>query len=102
MQALTRHLTGLIYERKQFKIKFQQYDNGTHIFYPNYHHCRTNVCNGDLVAWMWGNSLKIGLVKVIKGESLKVRIVGRKGPNSMLVQATFDKRQLLCIFQPDS
>ena len=103
MQGLTRHLTGLLYERKQFKIKFRQYDGGEHIFYPNYHNCRTNISHGDLVAWMWGNSLKIGLVSRIKGEDVKVTMVGRKnrvGP--MKVQYAFQLQQLLCIFQPDS
>jgi len=101
MQALTRHLATLLYEKKQFKIKFQQYDDGKHIFYPNYYNCRIDVSHGDLIAWMWGNSLKIGLVKVIKRESIKVVIVGRQ-KHKKKVQTALDKRQLICIFQPDS
>lgn len=86
--------------KRQFKIKFRQYDGGEHIFYPNYYKCANTVSYGDLVAWMWGGILKFGCVATVKGENVMVTLLTRK--QTAGVRTAFHKDRLICIFQPES
>ena len=101
MQRLSGILTDLIGQRRQFKIKFRQYDDGEHVHYPNYALPDKRVAYGDLIAWMWGNSIRIGLVASIKDNAVKVTIIGRNPKKTNQIHAALSKNQILCIFQVD-
>ena len=90
MQALGSQLAYLLGARQQFKIKFKQYDGGAHIFYPCYSNVQHMVMYDDLIAWIWGNSLKIGLVKTVRGKRVSVTLIGRKPAKGVHIEIDRD------------
>ncbi|MHA2068780.1 MAG: hypothetical protein ACXABY_30820 [Candidatus Thorarchaeota archaeon] len=98
MQKLSMDLAFLLGGRKHFKIKFRQYDTGTHIFYPCYEKPSENVTVGDIVAWLWSDSLKFGCVNKVYDEHVRVTLITRKYAQG--VQVMFSPKDILCIFKP--
>jgi len=99
MQELSSTLTQLLKNKQHFKIKFNKYDGGIHTFYPNYKNCVPNVCMGDIVAWIWGDSLKFGLILKVMDLRLYVELIIRRDSNSQ-IKLSIDRRIISCIFQP--
>jgi len=101
MQSLSSHLSYLIGNKKLFKIKFKQYDYGAHVFYPNYRGFVKKIQNGDILAWFWGNSLKIGIATEPSGKDiLTVTLLTRKQIKRKIA-ILINTKDIACVFQQE-
>lgn len=64
VQTITAELTEKINRRKVFYIKFPHIDD-EHIYYPNYKFRYVDPQIDDIVAWIWGDVVKFGVVYAI-------------------------------------
>ncbi len=97
MQPLTVELTQLVLAKAQFRIKFNQYDGGIHIFYPNYDNPAGRICCADVIAWVWGNSLRFGIVHRVTGGQVKIKMITRLPDN--VIHTSIKVTNIACILQ---
>lgn len=82
VQKITAELTERINHRKIFYIQFAQIDS-EHTYYPNYRFKYTEPQIDDIVAWIWGDVARFGVIYAItsprnhKKSSVSVYILPR-------------------------
>jgi hypothetical protein len=108
VQEITRELNQRIQARRTFFIQFPIVDpDGT--YYPRYYFNNTEIQPDDIVAWFWGDSIKLGQVYAIadiKGPKATVlayilpRNKDRPQKKWKEMRATVSASTIRCIFAP--
>jgi len=103
VQALTRQLAFLIGKQEHFRIRFRQYDGAEAVFFPSYpkgNREEYSICNGDIVAFFWSDTIRFGISMEDSIGTMSVKLLGRKAPMSN-VKVFLPAGRLVCTFLPE-
>ena len=99
VQQLTNALAFLMGKQQHFRIKFRQYDDAKHVFFPHYNPV-SPPCNGDIVAFVWGDTIKFGVSLSDAVGALELQLLSRKTPLSG-TRVFIPAGRLIAIFLPE-
>jgi len=102
-QALTRQLAYLLGKKQHFRIRFRQYDEAETVFFPHYPKGdveKAPVCNGDVVAFFWSDTIKFGVATEDSIGKLSLRLLGRRAPTAG-TKVYLPAGRLVCTFLPE-